>query len=265
MLTSFVFFWSLGGFDSVPLVWPGPTGGPSTSAPSTIPSSASGSCPQPIAAVYSDATTGPSDGDDTGALVAILKGDTKWNFNVITVGPNGSMSVQAALAMPCVKLYGQPGASGNDTTAYATQKGDTTAIQNFVKNGGRYLGICMGCFLAEPDHYNIFPGDMEDYDDKYGLSYNSTLLPITWGGQVRQMVFQDGCYITVNPGATGVQVLAKFSTGEDAAVVAPYGQGKTCVSGPHPEAPASWLSGNTSGYVGPLQNLANNLIDTCMQ
>ncbi len=33
--------------------------------------------------------------------------------------------------------------------------------------------------LAEPDHYNIFPGDMSDYDDKYGLSYNSTLLPIT--------------------------------------------------------------------------------------
>jgi hypothetical protein len=193
----------------------------------------------------------------------MLQGDKKWNFKVLKVSPNGTMSVKQALAMPCVKLYGQPGASGDDTTAFANQRGDTIAIQNFVKNGGRYLGICMGCFLAEPDHFNIFPGNMSDYDDKYGLSHNGALLPIPWGGQVRQMYFQDGCFITVNAGTPGVQVIANFSTGEVAAVVAPYGKGKVGVSGPHPEAPTNWYSG--TGYIGPLQTLGDSLVDTTMQ
>jgi glutamine amidotransferase-like uncharacterized protein len=174
------------------------------------------------------------------------------------------MPVQQALAMPGVVLYGEPGADGDDTAAYKNQKGDTTAIQNFVKNGGHYLGICMGGFLAEPDHFNVFPGQVNDYDDAHGLSQDSAVLPITWRGKVRQMFFQDGGFMVPNANAQGVIVLAKFSTGEDAAVVAINGKGKVGVVGPHPEAPQDWYE-NLKDADGLDSDLGRDLIDTLMQ
>jgi hypothetical protein len=63
-----------------------------------------------------------------------------WNFDVITAGPNGTMSVPQALARPGVRLYAQPGADGDDDAAYRRQKRDKSAIKQFVHEGGRYLG-----------------------------------------------------------------------------------------------------------------------------
>ena len=60
--------------------------------------------PRPVAVVYSDDSTGPADGDDTGAVSAMLASAAGWNFDVITAGPNGTMSVPEALERPGVRL-----------------------------------------------------------------------------------------------------------------------------------------------------------------
>lgn len=145
---------------------------------------------RPVAVVYSDDFTGPADGDDTGAVSAMLASAAGWNFEVITAGPNGTMSVPQALARPGVRLYAQPGADGDDDAAYRRQKRDKSAIKHFVHEGGRYLGICMGGFLAEPGHFNVFGGRVDEYYSSRGASVTTAdpaVIPVLWRGTRRPM------------------------------------------------------------------------------
>ena len=93
-----------------------------------------------------------------------------------------------------------------------------------------------------------------------------TIVKVNWRNQPRWMYFQDGPYFILNSGATGVTVLATYTNGKIAALVAPYGKGKVGVVGPHPEADARWYS--DSKIVDPDgldAKLGHDLIDTLMQ
>lgn len=218
--------------------------------------------------VYSDDSTGPEDGDDTGAVAAMLTAAACWNFEVLTAGPHGTMSVRKALALPGVRLYAQPGASGDDHAAYKRQKRDKSAIREFVHGGGRYLGICMGGFLAEPCFFNLFRGRVDEYYSSPGASVTTpdpAVIPITWRGTTRQMYFQDGGYMVPKRSTKGVTVLATYSNGSIAALVAPYGHGKVGLCGPHPEAPPEWYRDAKLAYRGPTQDLGDDLIDALMK
>jgi hypothetical protein len=48
-------------------------------------------------------------------------------------------------------------------------------------------------------------------------------------------------------------------------MVAPYGNGKTGVSGPHPEADQRWYNAYKLSYPGSTQDLGNDLIDILME
>ena len=221
----------------------------------------------PVGVVYSDDSTGLADGDDTGALVTLLRGNARWNFHVLTVGPNGAMPVQEALAAPEVRLYAQPGADGDDSSAYKRQKGDKAAIREFVRRGGRYLGICMGGFLAEPGHFNIFRGRVNEYYSSRGASVTTAdpaLVCVTWRGTPRQLYFQDGGYMVPHRKAVGVTVLARYSNNTIAALVASFGRGKVGLSGPHPEAPPEWYRDGGLCYPGSTRDLGDDLVNTLM-
>ena len=221
---------------------------------------------RPVAVVYSDDSTGPADGDDTGAMAALLVA-SRWNFEVITAGPRGSMSVVDALARPDVRLYGQPGGSGDDSAAFKRQRRDKSAIRDFVAQGGRYLGICMGGFLAEPGFYNIFRGRVDEYYSSKGASVQTddpAVIPVIWRGKRRKMYFQDGGYMVPKRKATGITVLARYTNESIAALVAPFGEGKVGLCGPHPEAPPAWYRDAGLNYTGPHQDLGDDLIDTLM-
>ncbi len=223
--------------------------------------------PPSVAVVYSDDFTGPTDGDDTGAVSAMLASAAAWNFRVITAGPNGTMSVPEALARPEVRLYAQPGADGDDDDAYRRQKRDKAAIKHFVRDGGRYLGICMGGFLAEPGHFNVFSGRVNEYYSSRGASVSTAdpaVIPVIWRGARRAMYFQDGGYMIPRRKSTGVTVLARYTNGAIAALVASYGRGKVGLCGPHPEAPTEWYRKGNLTYGGSTQDLGEDLINTLM-
>ncbi len=216
--------------------------------------------------VYSDRWTGPSDGDDTAAMAAMLAA-TRWNFEVITAGPRGAMPVREALARPGVRLYAQPGAAGDDEAAYRRQRRDKSAIRAFVRGGGRYLGICMGGFLAEPGFFNLFRGRVEEYYSSPGASVTTAdpaLVPVCWRGTTRWMYFQDGGFMVPKKGSTGNTVLATYSNGTIAALVAPRGRGKVGLCGPHPEAPPEWYREGNLSCGGSTQDLGDDLVDTLM-
>jgi hypothetical protein len=222
---------------------------------------------RPVAVVYSDDSTGPADGDDTGALAAMLAATPNWKFHIITAGPNGEMSVREALSDPRVEVYAQPGADGDDTAAFRRQKRDRRVIRDFVHNGGRYLGICMGGFLAEPGFFDLFRGRVDEYYSSPGASVTTpepALVPVTWRDTPRWMFFQDGGYMVPKRSTTGVTVLARYSNGSIAALVAPSGRGKVALCGPHPEAPPRWYRQAGLRYGGPTQDLGDDLINTLM-
>jgi glutamine amidotransferase-like uncharacterized protein len=229
---------------------------------STTPTSAN-----PIALVY----RGPAaDGDGLSeAVAALLKSDTKHNFNVIYVGPNEQVSVEDGLKLENVVLYAQPGGDGSVEQAYSSLSSDAAAIRSFVQKGGRYLGFCMGGYFVDDD-----PGyGLGLNTDQYIASVDATvtsekdsIVQVSWRGNTRFMYFQDGPYFTPDSSVTGQTILAYYTNGKVAAMVQPFGKGKIGVSGPHPEADASWYS--EAGLIDPDgfdSDLGLDLIYTLMQ
>jgi glutamine amidotransferase-like uncharacterized protein len=248
------------------------TSSASTEAPTTLQQTSTGDINpsgstgiRPVALVY----RGPAGCPGCSEAVAALLQSSKWGFDVKYVGPNESLSISDGLKLPNVKLYAQPGGGANVSRAYRRLKSDASDIQNFVKNGGRYLGICMGGYLAgATPGFKLLPGDTNEFITSPGATVKNTkdtIVQVNWRGKSRYMYFQDGPYFILNRGATGVTVLATYTNGEIAAMVAPYGKGKVGGSGLHPEADRSWYSAYDLPYPGSTQDLGNDLIDTLMQ
>jgi len=232
-------------------------------SPGVVPSDSTGA--RPVALVY----RGPAGCPGCSEAVAALLHNSKWGFDVKYVGPNERLSISDGLKLPNVKLYAQPGGNGSLSQAYRSLRNDARDIQNFVKNGGRYLGICMGGYLAgATPGFNLLPGDTDEFVTSPGATVESTkdtTVDVNWRGQSRYMYFQDGPYFILNRGARGVTLLATYTNGEIAAMVAVYGKGKVGGSGPHPEAGRSWYRAYNLPYPGSTQDLGNDLINTLMQ
>lgn len=88
------------------------------------------------------------------------------------------------------------------------------------------------------------------------------IVDVTYRGPNRHMYFQDGPAFTVDPD-TDANVLATYSNGYAAVMVAPYGKGMVGVSGPHPEADQSWY--DNADLVNPdgiRPDIAYDLVET---
>ncbi|GAB95358.1 glutamine amidotransferase-like uncharacterized protein [Kineosphaera limosa] len=149
-------------------------------------------------------------------------------------------------------LYVQPGGGRSLERAYRAVKGHGPLIREFVRSGGRYLGICMGGYLA--DSWRGFallpPGaEADPYVGAPGADVTTradTLVAITHRGSPTpsRIFFQDGPLFRL-PAAVppGTSVVARYAaTGDIAALVCPFGRGWVGVCGPHPEAPHDWYS-----------------------
>jgi glutamine amidotransferase-like uncharacterized protein len=196
--------------------------------------------PGPLALVY----RGPAALDSCAESAAALLTSSPERFQVKYCGPEEELPLNAdTLAM--AKLYVQPGGGNNLHKAWKSVRNFGDPLREWLHNGGRFLGICMGAYLAGRDPgWGLLPGDTAEYVGSPGATVNSTadtVVSVRWGGKPRHMYFQDGPYFVLNKGAKGT-VLATYSNGVPAAVVTPYGSGHVAVVGPHPEADASWYA-----------------------
>jgi glutamine amidotransferase-like uncharacterized protein len=174
------------------------------------------------------------------ALADLLR-SSACGFDVQYVGPDISPATLATAA-----LYAQPGGGNSLKRAYRHMKGNASPIREYVRYGGRYLGICMGGYLA--GHWRglrLLPQDTDQFITSPGADVTTaedTLVDVDWRGRRHHMFFQDGPVFRL-PAAVPAQVtvLARYAAnGEIAAMVAPFGRGRVGVCGPHPEAPADW-------------------------
>jgi hypothetical protein len=120
-----------------------------------------------------------------------------------------------------------------------------SAFKEWLRNGGRFWGICGGGFLASQGWWErsgfvkmlgIIPAESDDF-----LTHSrARILPIHWLDTVRAMYFQGGPKFILKSTTEKVKIIARYSDGQIAALLATYGNGKVAVCGPHPEAPRSW-------------------------
>lgn len=222
----------------------------------------------PLALVY----RGPGGCEGCSEAVAALLQSSRWNFDIQYVGPKEKLKLSAQTLKHAV-LYAQPGGGGNVYHAYKSvvrQLGNPRILTNWIRDGGHFLGICMGGYLAgtEPG-FDLLPGESRQWITSPGASWTSekdTVIRVHWRGKLRWMYFQDGPYFQLDREAKGVTVLATYMNNEIAALTAPYGKGRVGVVGPHPEADESWYQAyNLTNPDGSTADLGLDLIDTLMR
>lgn len=202
----------------------------------------SGAATRPVALVY----RGPAGCDGCSEAVAALLQRSPRNFAVSYIGPNETKKLTAA-NLAGATLYAQPGGDGSVGHAMKVMgTAQTNAIRSYVHGGGRYLGFCMGAYLAgsNPGMGMLAPGDTDEYSASPGALVHGSdeaVIPINWGSTQHDNYVQDAPYI-IPSGVTGERILSTFTNGKVNALTRPYGSGALGVVGSHPEADRSWYT-----------------------
>ncbi|WP_223885640.1 BPL-N domain-containing protein [Nocardia colli] len=198
------------------------------------------SAPRRLALIYN----GPQGCPGCAPAIADVLRHAPHPFEVEYVGPGTGTPLTAA-ALAEAQLYVQPGGGADLDGTWRTLRDSADLIRDWVRNGGSYLGLCFGGYLAGRDPgFDLLPGDTDGYAGSPGATVpddRDTVVAVTWQGKPRHMYFQDGPAFLLDNGADAT-VLATYPNGMAAVVVAPYGKGRVGVSGPHPEADESWYA-----------------------
>jgi glutamine amidotransferase-like uncharacterized protein len=89
---------------------------------------------------------------------------------------------------------------------------------------------------------------------------SNTTVETDWGGEIKEMYFQDGPAFELAPNAPA-RVLATYSGGEPAAVIASFGRGRVGLVGPHPEADLEWFDSTDDSHNSLHPELGHRLIE----
>lgn len=122
------------------------------------------------------------------------------------------------------------------------------AVQNFVDNGGKYLGICMGAYWAGSYYFDLIDTtEIHQYitriDSDIDTEY-ATIADVEWLDCPETMYFYDGCAII----GDDVDVIATYANGDAMAAI----QGNVGMIGCHPEALQWWFDeADMSEYYSP--------------
>ena len=141
-----------------------------------------------------------------------------------------------------VDMIAVPGGIGDAASFDRAFKHNKRRVKNFVQNGGKYLGICMGAYWAGPNYFDILDNiDAVQYITQPGTDTrrpHAKDLKVTWNGTNTTMFFYDGCALVGNG---QYDRIASYSNGDAMAII----QGNIGIIGCHPEAEPFWYDGYT--------------------
>jgi glutamine amidotransferase-like uncharacterized protein len=187
---------------------------------------------------------GPASEPGCPEAVADLLRRSRWDLDVRFVGPREARRLSPDVLRESA-VYAQPG-GGELRRAYRRLRRAAAPLRDYVSSGGRYLGFCLGGYLAgETPGFGLLPGDTDQYLGSPGATVTSdgdTLIDLVWRGRPRKVFFQDGPWFDLDPGRGPAETLAVYDNGLPAAVVTSYGLGTVGVVGPHPEATLDWFT-----------------------
>ena len=136
-----------------------------------------------------------------------------------------------------------PGGFGDAETFKQLFKHNADRVRKFVRDGGKYLGICMGAYWAGKHYLNM----LDDVDAVQYLTRPATdtrrphakNISIQWQGTHMNMFWYDGCALIGD--TTKFKTIATYANGDPMAVV----QGNIGLIGCHPESEQFWYDSYT--------------------
>ncbi|MCU9955743.1 BPL-N domain-containing protein [Burkholderia sp. BKH01] len=224
-----------------------------------------GAASRPVALVY----RGPAACDGCPEAIARRLRESDYKFRVRYVGPAEKLKITPA-TLAGAALYVQPG-GGQDIPGAAAGIGKKSieAVRQYVSNGGRYLGLCMGAYLAGDQGFGLVAGDIDSEVGRPGSTIHGiadTVTPVVWRGEKRWIYFQDGAMLPAVRAGSGGVVLATYPNHDIAAATYRYGKGRVGLVGPHPEADESWYRQyRLTNPDGVLPDMAYDLINATMK
>jgi glutamine amidotransferase PdxT len=131
-----------------------------------------------------------------------------------------------------------PGGFGDSETFAKLFKNNGKRVNDFIHNGGRYLGICMGAYWAGSHYLNVLEDvDAVQYIKRPGTDTrrpHAKNLNVTWQGEPMKMFFYDGCALVGN--RHKFKTIATYANGDPMAIY----QKRIGLIGCHPESEPFW-------------------------
>ncbi|MGY2041365.1 BPL-N domain-containing protein [Pseudomonas pergaminensis] len=205
-----------------------------------LPSQSEAATPITHVAIY----RGPAGCDDCSENVAKALHRLNPSYQIDYVGADEAIDITPK-TLARYDLYVQPG-GGQDIPGALDSLGNARieAIRGYVANGGRYLGLCMGAYLADDSNLGLIPQDLDAEAGRPGFEVPGiadAAVQVTWEGKPDHVFFQDGPYFPKADPAAPYKTIATYRNGDVAAARYTYQKGVVVLSGPHPEAGREWF------------------------
>ena len=160
------------------------------------------------------------------------------------VGPVERIDSNAGDSSRCVVHAEQDGGNANTHGVASFGDGRIDAIHDYVAHGGRYLGICMGAYLASASGLGLIPHELDSEVGRRDFpvtTIDSAVVAVRWKGKEETVFYQDGPYLLRSADDRGFAIIATYANNDIAAARYTLGRGLVVLSGPHPEADESWF------------------------
>ena len=142
-----------------------------------------------------------------------------------------------------VDMIAVPGGFGDAESYKTVFQHNAKPVRNFVAQGGKYLGICMGAYWAGSHYLNILDSvDAVQYITRPGTDTrrpHAKDIDITWQGQPEKMFFYDGCALVGDH--RKFKTIATYANGDSMAII----QNNIGLIGCHPESEPFWYDSYT--------------------
>jgi len=139
-----------------------------------------------------------------------------------------------------VDIVAVPGGFGDASSFSKLFKYNGEQVKEFVRNGGKYLGICMGAYWAGQHYFDILDNvDAVQYITQPGTDTrrpHAKDINVNWNGHSTTMFFYDGCALVGNGQH---DILATYANGDSMAII----QKNIGLIGCHPESEKFWYDG----------------------
>ena len=142
------------------------------------------------------------------------------------------------------------------------------AVADYVANGGKYLGICMGAYWAGSHYFDILDGvDAVQYIKQPTANIKrsyGTVADIVWNDKPTNMYFYDGCAFVGD--TSKFKTIARYDNGVAMAII----QRNIALIGCHPESleywyEAPWTYINQHWHKGDHHKLLLEFVDELMR
>ena len=136
-----------------------------------------------------------------------------------------------------------PGGIGDSESWKYLMQDHKDRITDFVQNGGKYLGICMGAYWAGSYYFDMLKNaDAVQYMTRPATDTrrpHAKNIAITWDNKPMNMFWYDGCALVGDE--SKFTTVARYVNGDAMAII----QGNLGLIGCHPESEKNWYDSYT--------------------